>query len=147
MTPAPDRGVLIYNPSSGQEDHETQVRSLAANASLKVRCTAAEGDGVDLTREAVEDGASLVVAAGGDGTVNEVVNGLYDANALEQTVLAVIPTGTGNNFAANVGIVGLVHDLDGQGRRGTGLDDGFGDDGDEVRVCRLRGRGDRRGRI
>ncbi|MFD1565747.1 diacylglycerol/lipid kinase family protein, partial [Haloarchaeobius amylolyticus] len=43
------------------------------------------------------------------GTINEVINGVAAADALETTTAAVVPTGTGNNFATNVGIQGLEH--------------------------------------
>jgi YegS/Rv2252/BmrU family lipid kinase len=55
----------------------------------------------ELARRAVEEGASLVVAVGGDGTVNEVVQGLAGRSAVE---LAVIPRGTGWDFARTYGI-------------------------------------------
>jgi diacylglycerol kinase (ATP) len=54
----------------------------------------------ELAREAVENGASLLVAVGGDGTVNEVVQGL----AGKQAELAIIPRGTGWDFARTYGI-------------------------------------------
>jgi diacylglycerol kinase (ATP) len=55
----------------------------------------------DLARKAVADGATLLVAVGGDGTVHEVVNGLAEDPAAE---LAVIPYGTGTDFARSMGI-------------------------------------------
>ena len=60
-----------------------------------------------LAREAVEGGAQLLVVVGGDGTVNEVVNGIADAEDVE---LAVIPRGTGWDFVRTYGI---PRDLDG----------------------------------
>jgi diacylglycerol kinase (ATP) len=54
-----------------------------------------------LARRAVEDGATLLVAVGGDGTVNEAVNGLVGADGVE---LAIIPRGTGGDFVRTFGI-------------------------------------------
>ncbi|WP_293027034.1 diacylglycerol kinase family protein [Natronococcus sp.] len=96
--------VVICNPVSGTEAHLERVRTLARERGFSVRITEGEGDGVRFAREAGADGAELVVASGGDGTINEVVNGLAEAEALERTTLAVVPTGTGNNFASNLGI-------------------------------------------
>jgi YegS/Rv2252/BmrU family lipid kinase len=62
----------------------------------------APGRVVDLTRSAVEAGAELVVVVGGDGTVNEAVNGLMPAGA--GCELAVVPCGTGDDFARTFGI-------------------------------------------
>jgi YegS/Rv2252/BmrU family lipid kinase len=105
QTDRPDaEHVVICNPVSGTEDHADRVRTLARTRGFAVRVTDDEGDTVRFAREAGAAGADLVVAAGGEGAINEVVNGLREAGALERTTLAVVPTGTGNNFASNVGI-------------------------------------------
>lgn len=62
----------------------------------------APGRVTDLTRRAVEDGAELLVVVGGDGTVNEAVNGLLGIGA--SCELAVVPCGTGDDFARTFGI-------------------------------------------
>lgn len=62
--------------------------------------TGAAGEAMGLAREAAEAGCSVVVACGGDGTINEVVNGLAHGAA----ALGVIPLGTANVFAAEMGI-------------------------------------------
>ena len=62
----------------------------------------APGRVVDLTRRAVDEGAELVVVVGGDGTVNEAVNGLLHGGAACE--LAVVPCGTGDDFARTFGI-------------------------------------------
>lgn len=58
------------------------------------------GSGAALAREAALAGADLVVAAGGDGTIGEVANGLVGTSA----ILGVLPMGTGNDFARTIGI-------------------------------------------
>jgi YegS/Rv2252/BmrU family lipid kinase len=102
-------GVLILNPVSGGGDHGERVRELASDHGFEVRETDEEGDGVDLAAEAASEGVDVLVAAGGDGTVNEVVRGLYEADALGDPVVGIVPAGTGNNFAGNVGIEGIEH--------------------------------------
>ncbi|MHC3438240.1 diacylglycerol/lipid kinase family protein [Natrialbaceae archaeon A-gly3] len=104
MGRADDERVLVYNPTSGSEDHTDRVPDLARGYGFEVRETKREGDSRRLAREAANAGIGLVAAGGGDGTVNEVVNGIRDADGLSKTTLAVVPTGTGNNFASNLGI-------------------------------------------
>lgn len=94
--------VLVYNPLSGSADHTAAVYELADEHDITVHETNESGDGIDFAREAAD--ADLVAAAGGDGTIHEVIRGLYDADALDSTTIGVIPTGTGNNFAGNVGV-------------------------------------------
>ena len=67
------------------------------------RLTFEGGDAARMAREAAEEGAELVVAAGGDGTINEVVNGLHDflgAGGRRAPRLGIVPLGTGNDLAA-----------------------------------------------
>ena len=66
------------------------------------------GHAVELARRAAEEGARLVVAVGGDGTVNEVVNGLMRADPGRRPELATIPRGTGKDFARSFRIPGKV---------------------------------------
>ncbi|RQG89260.1 diacylglycerol kinase family lipid kinase [Natrarchaeobius halalkaliphilus] len=100
--------VLVLNPVSGDETRVDDVVELARDHGFEVRRTERSGDGKRLAHEAAVD-AGLVAAAGGDGTIHEVVNGVFDADALGSTTVAVVPTGTGNNFATNVGIEGIEH--------------------------------------
>ena len=59
-----------------------------------------------LTRQAIDDGCDFLVALGGDGTLNEVVNGYlgYEGDVKDKPVLGVLPYGTGNDFARGAGI-------------------------------------------
>lgn len=101
------RRVVVLNPASGDGSHADRVRELAADRGFAVFETKEAGDAVRLTREAVANGARTVAACGGDGTVNEVVRGLDEADALAEVTLGVVPGGTGNNFASNIGINGV----------------------------------------
>lgn len=72
----------------------------AKGHTLRVRITWESGDGAMFAREAIDAGADTVVAYGGDGTVNEVLNGLEGT----RVALGIIPAGTANDFARQVGI-------------------------------------------
>lgn len=99
--------VIILNPKSGTGDHADAVTDRAQVLDHRVERTEAKGDGVDLAREAAEAGAEQIVAAGGDGTVNEVVRGIDKAGAFDRVTLGIVPVGTGNNFAGQLGITDL----------------------------------------
>jgi len=91
------RVTIIVNPISGggrARGHAAEIkRLLSAEGREVVRFeTEARGDAEMLSREAVSQGADVVLACGGDGTVNEVVQGV----AGTQTALAVLPMGTAN---------------------------------------------------
>ncbi|USZ67560.1 diacylglycerol kinase family lipid kinase [Halorussus salilacus] len=101
--------VLVLNPTSGNGDHRDRVRGLADEYDYTVLETQADGETVAFGRIAGLAGADLVAAAGGDGTVNEVVRGLDSADALDETTVGVVPAGTGNNFAQNVGVEDVRH--------------------------------------
>lgn len=72
------------------------------------------GHGVTLAGEAASDGADAVVAIGGDGTVNEVVNGLLKVPEARRPALGVVPDGTGNDYGYMLGL--RPGDLDGAAR-------------------------------
>ena len=100
-----NRTLIVLNPAAGQED-PTRVRRLLGGA-FAVRGagfdlveTAGAGDAERHAREAVEKGYRAVVAAGGDGTVAEVITGL----AGSEVPLGIVPQGTGNQVACNLGI-------------------------------------------
>ena len=67
---------------------------------VRVRVTWEKGDAEMLAREAAAAGADVIVAVGGDGTVNEVINGLDGSDV----PFGIVPTGTANDFAKQVGI-------------------------------------------
>ncbi|WP_418285272.1 diacylglycerol/lipid kinase family protein [Halorubrum sp. DTA46] len=101
------RTVIIYNPQSGSGSHADQVGARADLCGYALERSEQAGEVVTLTREAVEAGYSTVVAGGGDGTVNEVVQGIDQADAFDDVTLGVLPLGTGNNFAKQIGITDL----------------------------------------
>ena len=58
----------------------------------------------ELARQAAEDGYEVVISVGGDGTNHEVINGLMQVPEERRPRLGIVPVGTGNDFASNVGI-------------------------------------------
>ncbi len=58
----------------------------------------------ELARQAAEDGYNLIIAAGGDGTVHEVINGLMQVSPEMRPRLGIVPLGSGNDFAHTIGI-------------------------------------------
>jgi diacylglycerol kinase (ATP) len=59
---------------------------------------------IELARQAAEEGYDLVIALGGDGTAHEVMNGLMQVPENKRPVMAVVPIGSGNDFAYSIGI-------------------------------------------
>ena len=72
--------------------------------SVDVRVTWEGGDAGRFAAEALTDGVDVIVAGGGDGTVNEVVNGIMSATHSPQVAMAVVPLGSANDFATGCGI-------------------------------------------
>jgi len=78
------------------------VQQRAAGHRIKVRVTKKKGDARRFAAEAGK--ADLLIAAGGDGTLNEVVHGLMDLSKAARPVLGIVPLGTANDFATGCGI-------------------------------------------
>jgi diacylglycerol kinase (ATP) len=96
-TATPIRACIILNPLAGHAEDVSAVqraRAIWENHGWEVDWQTSDyaGHAIDLARAAAASGFNLVVAAGGDGTVNEVVNGI----AGTPTALAALPVGTGN---------------------------------------------------
>ena len=97
--------VLVVNPKSANgatikrfRAAESQLR--AAIGPYEVRTTSHGGEATTLTREALQQGHRWIIAVGGDGTINEVVNGFFDASGacIGEPVLSLFPSGTGGDF-------------------------------------------------
>ena len=101
------RAVLIYNPAAGRRRNRRRLEISRALQALAAHVDSVEAWPTDephaatrLAREACESGADLVLACGGDGTINEIVNGL----AGSQVTLGVLPAGTANVLALEAGL-------------------------------------------
>ncbi|MDQ6649388.1 MAG: diacylglycerol kinase family lipid kinase [Actinomycetota bacterium] len=160
------RALLVVNPKATATTRRTRdvlIRALASDLKVDVAETSRRGHAHDLAHQAVRDGLDLVIALGGDGTVNEVVNGLLSSGPEPSLpALAVVPAGSANVFARTLGLppspveaTGLILDaLRTESRRSVGLgraDErwftfcaGFGLDAEVVRVVERRRRAGRR---
>ncbi len=94
--------IVILNPTAGSPEHvrSWQERTESLAGDCPVRVTSHSGEAEALARSAVEEGFTRIVAAGGDGTVSQVANGLAGSNA----TLGVLPMGSVNVFAMELGL-------------------------------------------
>lgn len=102
---------VIFNPAArGQRARHFRRRLAELGPGVELRPTTGPGAATALAAEAVEDGYDTIVAAGGDGTVHETLNGLVQApGGLERARLGILPLGTVNVFARELGLpLGLV---------------------------------------
>jgi diacylglycerol kinase (ATP) len=97
---------VIFNPSARGQRAEAFCSSLALlHPGCVVRRTAEPGQARSLAAQAVREGFSTVIAAGGDGTANEVVNGIGDVpGGFAASRLGILPLGTVNVFARELGL-------------------------------------------
>ena len=96
---------FIINPISGigrQKKLEPMIAELldTKRFDYEISYTKAPGHAIEISREAAEAGFHMVIAVGGDGSVNEVAQGLANSN----TAMGIIPAGSGNGLARHLGI-------------------------------------------
>ncbi|HEX4145526.1 MAG TPA: lipid kinase YegS [Pirellulales bacterium] len=99
--------LVLHGKVALREEVHAAVRTVRDEGSrVEVRVTWEGGDATRLARQAAESGADLVIAGGGDGTVNEVVAGLLAAadGAQPAACLGILPLGTANDLARSCGI-------------------------------------------
>jgi diacylglycerol kinase (ATP) len=93
---------IILNPIAGSVDDVTAIQErLRPLQASQFSLSDKPGDAEKAARDAIEQGCDLIVSAGGDGTLNEVVNGIAATGC--KATLAVLPLGTGNDFARTLG--------------------------------------------
>jgi diacylglycerol kinase (ATP) len=100
------RRCVIFNPTARGEGAKRFRRHLDAfGGECALKPTTAPGGGRALAAEAVREGFGVIVAAGGDGTLNEVLNGIGDEpDGFARARLGVLPLGTINVFAREIGM-------------------------------------------
>ncbi len=106
------RTLVIVNPASAGGRTGKRWRGLRAaldkaNLVYRVHYTSAPRDATGATRQALADGFTRIVSCGGDGTLNEVVNGFFDAEGKvthRDAVLGLLPSGTGGDFRRTSGL-------------------------------------------
>ena len=100
------RAVVVFNPTARGDRARRCLAALRARVAADALLpTSAPGSAAALTADACRRGVDVMIAAGGDGTVSEVVDGMASvAGALEAVRLGVIPLGTINVFARELGL-------------------------------------------
>jgi diacylglycerol kinase (ATP) len=101
------RARLIYNPTSGREEVKRKLPAILQRlerGGIETSCHATEdkGDAIKAASDAVERGFDMIISAGGDGTLNEIVNGMSVHE--RRPSLGILPLGTTNDFARAHGI-------------------------------------------
>jgi YegS/Rv2252/BmrU family lipid kinase len=96
---------VIFNPAAARGVGGSLLAGVRRRLGDRARFqeTTRPGQAEELARAASQDGFATVAAAGGDGTVHEVVNGLMTSKA-PNAALGIIPAGSGNDYAANLGV-------------------------------------------
>lgn len=117
----PDACVVIVNPAAGNgragRDWPALSRRLTAAGCLHTAVfTSRPGEATGLCRALLLSGRHYIVAAGGDGTLNEVLNGFFDPSGDDRLIapeaqLGVLPLGTGSDFCRSIGIHRRDHAL------------------------------------
>ena len=105
--------LVIVNPGSAggatRERWPTTAAEIRTHfGAFNVAFTKAPGDGIEIARRAAGDGRKFIIACGGDGTINEVANGILEAG--EDTELGVLPSGTGGDFRRSLNIPHATRD-------------------------------------
>ncbi len=99
--------LVIVNPKSAGGSTRESWSSTASDlrshfGPFRVAFTKGPGDGTELARKYSDEGAELIIACGGDGTINEVANGILESG--RDAELGVLPSGTGGDFRRSIGI-------------------------------------------
>ncbi len=114
--------LVIVNPKSAagataSRWAETASELRAHFGAFQVAFTKAAGDGTNLALRAAAQNRRLVIACGGDGTINEVANGILQSG--KDIELGILPSGTGGDFRRTIGMANGVRDAARQLREGT----------------------------
>jgi len=83
-------------------------QKLSQNFKLEFLYTESIGDGITKARIASENGTNFVVAIGGDGTINEVTNGILTSSVDKKPILSIFPCGTGNDFIKSLTVKPII---------------------------------------
>ena len=103
------RTSVICNPAAGNvKDRQTIGEKLKQLSGAKIYFTEKEGDATRFAEDAIQQGQDLIVAAGGDGTLNEVINGI--ARFADRIRIGLVPLGTGNDFARTLALPAAIED-------------------------------------
>ena len=109
VTDPAGKAVLIVNARAGRLGRDPRTLEAlfhGAGMECEIRRTEGPGHAIELARAALEQGHSYLVAVGGDGTIQEVVNGMMDDRGPlnPAAVLGILPSGSGSDFVRTVGL-------------------------------------------
>jgi len=100
---------IIVNPVAGSVgDIQLRLEQLHRLNAKEVRVTQHAGEAETLARAAIRAGSDYIIAVGGDGTLNEVMNGIATSRGARQVCVGMLPLGTANDFARSIGLTGEV---------------------------------------
>jgi YegS/Rv2252/BmrU family lipid kinase len=99
--------LIIVNPKSASGATRDNWPAIASDlrthfGPFQVAFTKGPGDGIDLAKRSAIEGRKLIIACGGDGTINEIANGILESG--EDAELGIIPSGTGGDFRRTLGV-------------------------------------------
>ena len=96
---------VIYNPAAGRGRAEKLLKELPPDLmkDVDLRPSESESHSIELAREAAEQGYARIIAAGGDGTVHEVANGILQSGRRD-AIFSVWPVGSANDYAYSLGM-------------------------------------------
>lgn len=99
--------LVIVNPKSAAGSTELRWARIASDlaknfGAFHVEFTRRAGDGIEIARKAAKRGQTFIIACGGDGTINEVANGILESGA--DAELGILPSGTGGDFRRSLGV-------------------------------------------
>jgi diacylglycerol kinase (ATP) len=100
---------VIVNPVAGAGRTRREwprIMSMFKGSGLRFEhdLTEAPGHAIELAKSAAKNGYDIVVSVGGDGTINEIVNGIYASGNIGATALGIVSTGTGSDYIRTIGI-------------------------------------------
>ena len=102
---------IIFNPIAGSIVNRSRLlKQLRRLNPRKLRLTQRAGEAETYARDAIRAGCDYVIAAGGDGTLNEVINGIATPRHVPRVCVGIVPLGTANDFARSIGLPASVED-------------------------------------
>ena len=98
--------IFIVNSTAGRGKAGNKISNLITSLNehkldFEIELTKAPKHAIQLVQDAIKKGFNNIIAVGGDGTLNEVVNGVMLSGKSEEVNVGIIPEGGGNDFAAN----------------------------------------------
>jgi YegS/Rv2252/BmrU family lipid kinase len=114
--------LIIVNPRSASGSTKAKWAETASDlrthfGPFSVAFTKKSGDGIELARRGAESGRKLILACGGDGTINEVANGILESGS--DAEMGIIPSGTGGDFRRTIGMPSSIREAARALRNGT----------------------------